>query len=370
MELLKEENFSRIINGAAVKLFTLGNKNGCVAQFTNYGARWLCMWVPDRNGKRDDVILGFDNINDYLTAKEKYYGAVVGRVCGRIGGGQFSLNGITYSLSNNDIFGDPVKNHLHGGINGFSFQVWDAELAKNEEGEETLALHYFSKDGEEGYPGNLEVKVTYTLGNDNAIHIRYTASCDRPTVINLTNHAYFNLSGNMEQSVVEHSLFINAGKAIECNNELIPTGKIVSIENTPLDFMQPATIGLRIHENVPGQLFGGKGYAVTYILNPSGKTASLSARVTEKKSGRAMEVYTSQACLQLYNAWLFDGSDTGKNGYRYHSGAGLALETQGYTDAPNHSGFPPVSLLPGTEYNQQTIYKFLVQPDAQTIPLL
>lgn len=364
MELLKEENFRGIINGAEVKLFTLRNKNGCVAQFTNYGARWLSMWVPDKNNEWNDVILGFDNMNDYLTATEKYYGAVVGRVCGRISGGHFSLNGITYSLSNNDVFGRPVKNHLHGGDKGFSFQVWDAELIKNKEGEETLVLDYLSKDGEEGYPGNLKVKVTYSLSDDNAINIHYTASCDQPTVINLTNHAYFNLSGNMDQDVLEHFLFINAGKIIECNEELVPTGKIASIENTALDFTRPTTIGMRIHENFPGQLFAGKGYAVTYILNQPGKAASLSARVMEKKSGRTMEVYTSQTCLQLYNAWLFDGSDTGKNGCRYYSGTGLALETQGYTDAPNHFNFPPVLLLPGTEYKQETIYKFLVEQDA------
>jgi len=364
MELLKEKKFSGTVNGAEVKLFTLRNSNGCVAQFTNYGARWLCMWVPDRKGKWNDVVLGFDTINGYLTAKEKYHGAVIGRVCGRIDGGQFSLNGMTYSLSHNDVFGKPVKNHLHGGDKGFCFQVWDGEMVKNKNGEETLVLHYFSKDGEEGYPGNLEVKVAYTLGNDNAIHIHYTATCDRPTVINLTNHAYFNLGGNMEQSVLEHALFINAGKALECNDELIPTGKIVPIENTPLDFTQSGTIGIRISENVPGQLFAGKGYAVTYILDQPGKVVPLCARVTEKQSGRVMEVYTNQACLQLYNAWLFDGSDTGKNGYRYHSGAGLALEAQGYTDAPNHSGFPSVLLLPGMEYDQKTIYKFLVQPDA------
>lgn len=364
MELLKEEHFRSVINGEEVKLFTLRNKNGCVAQFTNYGARWLSMWVPDKNGKWNDVVLGFDNLNDYLTAKEKYYGAVVGRVCGRISGGQFSLNGITYSLSNNDVFGKPVKNHLHGGDKGFSFRVWDGKVVKNENDEEMLELYYFSRDGEEGYPGNLQVKVTYHLSDDNAVHIHYTASCDQPTVINLTNHAYFNLSGNMDRDVLEHILFINANTAIECDNELIPTGRIALIENTALDFTQPVAIGLRIHENFPGHLLAGKGYAVTYVLDQPGKAVSLSATVTEKKSGRVMEVYTDQACLQLYNAWLFNGSDTGKKGYRYHSGAGLALEAQGYTDAPNHFNFPPVLLLPRTEYNQKTIYKFLVQPDA------
>ena len=360
MELLKDENFSSTINGAAVKLFTLRNKNGCVAQFTNYGARWLCMWVPDRNGKWDDVVLGFDNINDYLTAEEKYYGAIVGRVCGRIGGGQFSLNGITYSLSNNDIFGKPVKNHLHGGVNGFSFQVWDGEVAKNEGGEETLALHYFSKDGEEGYPGNLKVKVIYTLGNNNSMKINYSAYTDKATIINLTNHAYFNLHGNTNNNVLDHFICIHANNSVECDEELIPTGNIISVKDTPLNFTSPRTIKSRINESFPGQLFQGKGYVVSYVLNKINKTLSLAATVEEKASGRVMEVYTDQRSIQLYHAWLFDGKDAGKNGQRYGSSSGFALEAQGLPDAPSHSQFPPVVLLPGEQYQQTTQYRFLI----------
>lgn len=363
MELLKEENFRSNINGEEVRLFTLRNKNGCVAQFTNYGARWLSMWVPDKNGKWDDVILGFDNMNDYLTASEKYYGAVVGRVCGRIGKGIFELGGVKYQLTNNDLFGSSLKNHLHGGFDGFSFQVWKGVILVTDRGEDAVEFHYLSKDGEEGYPGNIEVKVRYTLGNDNSMQINYSAHTDKATIVNLTNHAYFNLHGDMNKSVLDHFVWINSENSVECDNELIPTGNIISIKDTALDFTRPITIGSRVGESFPGQLFPGKGYVVYYVLNKSGKTLQLAATVEENKTGRIMEVYTDQPGIQLYNAWLFDGSDIGKNGCRYHSGAGLALEAQGFTDAPNHSGFPSVSLLPGREYNQQTIYKFKVQPD-------
>ena len=360
MELLKEEHFRSVINGEEVKLFTLRNKSGCVAQFTNYGARWLCMWVPDRNGKWDDVILGFDNIKDYLTAKEKYHGAVVGRVCGRIGGAQFSLNGITYSLSNNDIFGKPVKNHLHGGVNSFSFRVWDAKVAKKRNGEEMLVLHYYSKDSEEGYPGNLRVKVTYTLGNDNSIRIEYTAQTDKPTIVNLTNHAYFNLHGDMNKNVLDHLVYINSENSVECNEELIPTGNIVSIKNTPLNFTRPQTIGHRVDQSFPGQLFPGKGYVVSYILDNPGKALQLAATLAEKGTGRVMELYTDQPGIQLYHAWLFDGTDVGKRRQRYNSSSGVALEAQGFPDAPNHHRFPSIGLLPGQTYRQTTIYRFLV----------
>lgn len=363
MELLKEENFRHIIDDKKTGLFTLRNKNGCVAQFTNYGARWLSMWVPDRNGKWDDVILGFDKLDGYLSANDRYHGAVVGRVCGRISGGQFSLGGITYSLSNNDIFGKPVKNHLHGGDRGFSFQVWDAEVVKNNKDEEMLVLNYFSKDGEEGYPGNLKVTVTYTLSGDNTVKMQYIANCDQFTVINLTNHAYVNLSGNRADHVLNHLLFIHANTAIDCNDELVPTGKLIPVKNTALDFTRSVPIGARIHENIPGQLYSSRGYNVAYILQQINPILQPSAVVTDTDSGRRMELLTDQPVLQLYNAWLFDGTDIGKNGKKYEASAGLALEAQGYTDAPNHTNFPSVALTPGDTYRQETIYRFLIQPE-------
>jgi len=361
MELLKKENFNTIINGEEVTLFTLRNKNGSVAQFTNYGARWLSMWVPDRKNQWADIILGFESLGEYLDAKEKYYGAIVGRVCGRIDKGIFELNGVSYQLANNDLFGKPVKNHLHGGFEGFSFKVWSGEISLNERGEETLELTFFSKDGEEGYPGNLTVKVTYTLGNDNSMKIEYSAQTDKATIVNLTNHAYFNLNGDMNKNVLDHSICMNAERSVECDDELIPTGKIISIKDTPLDFTDSQSIGSRIDQSFPGQLFREKGYAVSYVLNQSREVLPLAATVTEKENGRIMQVYTDQPCLQFYSGWLFDGTDVGKGGQRYFSSSGLALEAQGFPDAPNHAQFPSIVLLPGEEYRQTTLYHFLTK---------
>ena len=360
LNLLKDENFEDRIDGKEVRLFTLRNKNGFAAQFTNYGARWLSMWVPDKNNGWADVMLGFENLSGYMNAKERYYGAIVGRVCGRIGKGSFSLNGQIYRLANNDLFGNMTKNHLHGGVKGFSFQVWNAEQVKSNDEEDALVFTYLSVAGEEGYPGNLEVKVIYTLTNKNEIKIDYSAHADKTTIINLTNHAYFNLHGDMAQTVMDHFLCIPSNSAIECNDQLTPTGKVIPVLNTPLDFTHSQKIGSRIHENFPGQLFPGKGYAVGFVLNEDGTPLKLAASVEEKKSGRLLQVYTDQPSLQFYNAWLFDGSDLGKNGQRYYGSSGFALEAQGFPDAPNHSNFPPIFLEPGQVYHQETIYRFLV----------
>lgn len=367
MKLLKKENFQRSIGGKNVGLFTLKNKNGTVAQFTNYGGRWLSLWIPGQNDEWADVILGFESLDGYIDAKEKYYGAIVGRVCGRIDQGTFSLNGETYHLQNNDVFGKPAKNHLHGGDRGFSFQVWDAENGRNDKGEETLELNYFSKDMEEGYPGNLNVQVMYTLSNDNELVIDYSATADQPTIINLTNHAYFNLHGDKSKKVLDHFLYIPADKVIESNEHLIPTGDIISVAGTPLDFTHLQKIGSRIDQSFPGQLFAGKGYAVAYVLNKTDRSLPLAAKVEERESGRVMELYTDQPCLQFYNAWLMDGTDTGKNGQPYYASAGFALEAQGYPDAPNHAGFPPVILNPGDAYRQKMIYRFSVKSNEKLL---
>ncbi|HRO45011.1 aldose epimerase family protein [Agriterribacter sp.] len=361
MELLKEENFRSTIKGGEVKLFTLRNKSGGVAQFTNYGARWLSMWVPDKHNQWADVVLGFESLEEYLGAKEKYYSAVVGRVCGRIGKGIFELEGVKYQLTNNDLFGSSVKNHLHGGFDGFSFQVWSGAILVNDKGEEAVEFKYLSKDGEEGYPGNIEVKVRYTLGNDNSMRINYSAHTDKATIVNLTNHAYFNLHGDVDKNVLDHVVCIHSENSVECDDELIPTGNIISIKDTALDFTRPITIGSRIGESFPGQLFPGKGYVVSYVLNNSGKALQLAATVEEKETGRIMEVYTDQPGIQFYNAWLFDGTDVGKSGQRYFSSSGLALEAQGFPDAPNHYQFPSIGLLPEEEYQQTTIYRFLIR---------
>ncbi len=360
MELLKEEHFRRMINGREVRLFTLRNRNGCVAQFTNYGARWLSAWMPDRYGQWADVVLGFETLDQYLVAGEKYHGAVVGRVCGRINKGQFDLDGISYQLAANDFFGSSAGNHLHGGCEGFSFKVWEATTATTDRGEEELILHYISKDGEEGYPGNLWVELRYILGDDNTVRLRYTAHTDQPTLVNLTNHAYFNLGDNTRNTVLDHWVSIEADYSVACDEALIPTGDIVSVLDTPLDFTRPQRLGTRIQESYQGQLFPGRGYALSYVLKEAGTGLRLAARVEDKTLGRVMEVYTDQPCLQLYNAWLFDGTDRDKCGHLYQSSSGLALEAQGYPDAPSHAEFPSIVLRPGEKYFQQTEYRFLI----------
>ena len=359
MNLLEPAHFKRTVKGEKTALFTLRNKNGCVAQFTNYGARWLSMWVPDKNDRWVDAVLGFGSLDEYLNANEKYHGAVVGRVCGRIDKGNFKLGKANYQLANNDIFGKPIRNHLHGGDDGFSFRVWRGQVSVNADGEEELGLTLVSKDGEEGYPGKLTVNVRYTLGNDNAMRIHYSAYTDQLTVVNLTNHAYFNLHGETGKDVLDHLICIYSNQSIECDDELIPTGNIISIKHTPVDFTRPRTIGSRIDESFPGQLFSGKGYAVSYVLNEPNNTLRLAAAVKDNGSGRAIELYTDQPVVQFYNAWLFDGTDVGKGGKPYVSGSGFALEAHGFPDAPNHSQFPSIVLSPGEEYRQTTIYRFL-----------
>lgn len=358
MNLLQEKNFRGKINGSALSLFTLRNLNGCVAQFSNYGARWLSMWVPDRNRILADVVLGFDGISQYVTAGEKYHGAIVGRTSGRIDGGKFMLEGITYPLANNDLWGKPMRNHLHGGEKGFSFQVWKAGEVQRENGGQSVSFHYESKDGEEGYPGNLSVSVMYTLTENNAIRIDYQATTDKTTIVNLTNHAYFNLSGDTETSILDHRLYVPSGYSADCNEELIPTGKIISVKNTPLDFTRVRTIGSRIHEYFPGQLFSGKGYVAGYVLNQPQNALSLAAQLTDRKTGRRMELFTDQPFLQVYNAWLFDGRDTGKEHKQYRASCGVALEAQGFNDAPHHENFPSIVLKPKEIYRQRTEYRF------------
>lgn len=359
MKLLNPAHFERTVNGKKATLFTLRNRNGCVAQFTNYGARWLSMWVPDKNGHWLDTVLGFESLDGYLNANEKYHGAVVGRVCGRIDKGTFQLGKIDYRLANNDLFGNPVKNHLHGGFEGFSARVWCGGVSVNAEGEEELGLTLDSKDGEEGYPGNLKVNVRYTLGNDDSMRIMYSAYTDQATIVNLTNHAYFNLHGNRGKDVLDHIVCIDSDQSVECNDELIPTGNIIPIKHTPVDFTRPRAIGDRINESFPGHLFSGKGYAVSYVLNGSQNTLRLAATVKESEGGRAIELYTDQPVIQFYNAWLFDGTDVGKGGKAYARSSGLALEAQAFPDAPNHAQFPSIVLFPGEEYRQTTIYRFL-----------
>jgi aldose 1-epimerase len=357
ISIVTEKTFHGTIDGIKVELFTLTNSNGAIAQFTNYGGRWVSMWVPDKNGKMGDVVLGFDNPISYQNAGEPYHGAITGRVCGRIDKGVFLLHGDTIRLANNDLFGKPVKNHLHGGINGFHKQMWSGKKGMDSDENEYVAFIYESKNGEEGYPGNLKVTVRYTLKSDNTLRIDYYAKTDAPTIVNLTNHAFFNMSGNPTESVSGQLLEINADYYLECDKELIPTGKIKPVEGTPIDFRNAIELGKNIGVDFP-EIYKDKGYAIAYVLNKGQDILDFAARLTDTKSGRSVAVYTNQMSFQLYNAWLMDGSDVGKNGIKYKSGCSVVLETQSFPDAPNHANFPSINLNPDELYHHVVEYRF------------
>ena len=357
VSLVTEETFHGTIDGKMVELFTLKNSNGVIAQFTNYGGRWISMWVPDKNGKMGDVILGFDNPISFQKAHEPYHGAITGRVCGRINKGVFSLNVDSIRLANNDLFGKPVKNHLHGGINGFHKQIWSGKTGRDKDENEYVEFFYTSKNREEGYPGNLKVTVRYTLKNNNTLRIDYSAQTDAPTIVNLTNHAFFNMSGNPAESVSGQLLQINADNYLECDKELIPTGNIKSVKGTPIDFTSPIEIGKNIGVDFP-EINKNKGYAIAYVLNKGKDELNFAARLTDKNSGRSVAVYTNQPSFQMYNAWLMDGTDVGKQGIKYNSGCSVVLESQGFPDAPNHSNFPTIKLNPSELYHHIVEYRF------------
>jgi aldose 1-epimerase len=362
VKLIDVKLFDTIIDGQQVQVYTLENNKGSVAQFTNFGGRWISMWVPDREGQMTDVVLGFDNLTSYINAGEPYHGAITGRVCGRINNATFSLDGKTYSLASNDGFGKPVRNHLHGGIEGFHRKVWDGVLFQNEHGEQGILFTYASPDGEEGYPGQLDVEVRYLLTNDNELRIEYKATTNKPTLVNLTNHAFFNLNGEGNGNILDHQMKIYADKYIECDEELIPTGKLVAVDGSPLDYRRFAPMGKGIDAD-HDQIFKGKGYAAALVLKEKASPELiLAAEAYAEPSGISMQVYTDQPSLQIYNAWLFDGTDIGKSGKPYTFSGGFVMESQGYPDAPNHNHFPTTILRPGNIYSHKTVYAFsLVQ---------
>lgn len=357
---LRPADFERVIGGAPTHLYTLANRNGCRAQFSDYGGRWLSMWVPDGRGIFRDVILGFDTLDGYRNAGEQYHGAITGRVCGRIGAGRFEMDGRQYELANNDLFGKPVKNHLHGGKIGFHKKVWKGRTGKDAAGDEFVEFSCLSPDGEEGYPGDLSVTVRYTLTRENALRIEYRASADRPTIVNLTNHAFFNLSGDPRNTVNEEMAVIHADRYVACDKELVPTGEVLPVKGTPIDFTSPKAVGSALFEKHPEILYG-KGYAIAYALNgrpgPGGKLAP-AASLWDRKTRIRVDVFSNQPSLQFYNAWLMDGKDIGKQSIPYRAGAGVTLETQGYPDAPNHPGFPSIRVAPGSPYRHIAEYRF------------
>jgi len=340
---VQTETFGKMPDGKQVDLHTLINPNGLRAKITNYGAILVSMEVPDRDGKMADVVLGFDTLDGYL-GEHPYLGAIVGRYANRIGKGKFVLNGVEYKLAVNN-----GPNHLHGGIKGFDKVLWKLEDIKAESDEAFVKLSYLSADGEEGYPGNLACSVTYTLTKDDELKISYEAKTDKTTVINLTNHAYWNLAGQGNGDVLGHELMLNADKFTPVDKDLIPTGEIKPVKDSPMDFTRPMAIGSRINQV-------GMGYDHNYVLNSGGGKLDLAARVYEPNSGRVMEILTTEPGVQLYTANWLGGS--GKSGKAYKKHYAFCLETQHFPDSPNKPEFPSVVLKPDQKYSTATVHKF------------
>jgi aldose 1-epimerase len=333
-----------------MELFTIENKNGLKACITNYGGRVVKLLVPDKIGDFEDIVLGYDDLSDYLTSNEKYYGATIGRYGNRIGKAQFTIGDKTYLLEKNN-----GENSLHGGSGGFHNVFWNVAQLNNQ----TLELRYVSKDMEEGFPGRLEVKVFYCLTDNDELKIEYFASTDQATVVNLTHHSFFNLTGNPDKTINDHILQIPADFYTPVDEGLIPTGEIAPVEGTPFDFREPVPIGKRVDEGHE-QLKLGRGYDHNWVLDATGlnKKPRLAARVTESESGRVMEVYTNEPGIQFYGGNFLNGSDRGKKGIVYQRRTAFCLETQHFPDSPNKENFPPALLNPGDEYYSVCIYRF------------
>lgn len=347
---IKMQAFGVTSSGDPVELYTLTNATGLEARIMTYGGTVVSLKVPDRHGKLGDVVLGYEALDGYLK-NSPYFGSIIGRYGNRIGKGQFTLNSKQYSLPKNN-----GENTLHGGIKGFDKVVWKAKEVKSKDGV-GLELSYLSKDGEEGFPGNLSVTVVYTLTNNNELKIEYSATTDKTTVVNLTHHSYFNLAG--EGGILNHELMINANKFTPVDSGLIPTGELRSVNGTPMDFTKSTVIGERIDQQ-DEQLTLGKGYDHNWMLNETGRLA-LAARVYERVSGRVMEVATTEPGLQFYSGNFLDGSITGKGGQVYKQRSGFCLETQHFPDSPNKPAFPSTVLKPGQRHNSSTIYRFSVR---------
>tara|TARA_B110001452_G_scaffold137918_1_gene114667 strand:+ start:2069 stop:3205 length:1137 start_codon:yes stop_codon:yes gene_type:complete len=348
LNLISSETFDTIIDDQEVKLYTLKNKWGVTAQITNYGGRVVSLWLPDKTGHFEDVVLGFNDMDTYEKSKEKYFGALIGRYGNRIAKGRFVLEDSTYLLVKNN-----GENHLHGGNKGFESVVWKV----NSFTENKLFLSYFSPHMEEGYPGNLTVSVEYQLTDENELSIQYFAQSDQTTIINLTHHSFFNLKGAGNGNVNDHLLQINADYFTPIDDQLIPTGVIQKVVNTPFDFLLPTQIGSRI-DALDDQLTYGHGYDHNYVLNPSDSIVSFAARVVEPVSKRTLEVYTNEPGMQFYGGNFLDGTVKGKKDKNYEHRGAFCLETQHFPDSPNKIKFPSTSLAAEELYYSICIYKF------------
>ncbi len=358
LKLISESDFKGTYDGKEISLYTLKNNSGMVAQITNFGGRIVTLWTPDKKGHFDDVVTGFKSFNDYIKGNEVYFGALIGRYGNRIANANFTLDGVTYQLPVNN-----GKNTLHGGPKGFHNVVWDAKPFKNNKNEDALELNYLSKDGEEGFPGNLSVTVVYTLTNNNGLKIEYSATTDKPTVINLTNHAFFNLFGFSSgdaKSINSHILKINGSTFLPTNKGLIPTGIIAPVAETPMDFTTPTEIDKRLNDPYQA-LKNGQGYDHCWILDEKADKLKEAAVIYEPSNGRLLRVMTTEPALQFYGGNFFKGKDTGKYGEVYNYRTSFALETQHYPDSPNQPNFPSTVLRPGDEYKHECVYQFSVK---------
>ena len=355
MKYIKEEAFKGKFKGKDTALFTLKNKNGLVAQITNFGAKIVSIYVPDRSGNFTDIVLGFETIDEYINGNP-YFGAICGRCANRIANGKFILEGKEYQLPVNN-----GPNSLHGGPEGFNNQLFDAKAVTKVKDGESVEMSYKSKDGEMGYPGNVLFKVTYTLTDNNELKLEYEATTDKLTHVNIASHSYFNLAGEGVGDILAHELTINGNFFTPINDVLITSGELRPVKGTPMDFTKPKLIGKSINDNYD-QLDFGKGYDHNWVINKkeAGELA-LAALAYEPKSGRVMEVHTTQPGVQLYTGNWLDGNDKGKGGKAYTMRSAFCLETQNFPDTPNKPQFPSTKLKPGEVYKQTCLHKFYVK---------
>jgi aldose 1-epimerase len=339
--------FGTLPDGTQIELFTLTNAQGMEVRAMTYGGIIVSLRVPDRDGKLDDVVLGYEDAASYARNNSPYMGALIGRYGNRIAQGRFRLEGATYKLATNN-----GPNHLHGGLKGFDKVVWRGEPLKD-----GVAFTYTSRDGEEGYPGTLSVRVTYTLSDRNELSIAYEATTDKPTVVNLTQHTYFNLAGQGTRDILGHVLRLDANRYTPVDATLIPTGELASVEGTPLDFRQPTAIGAHIAADDP-QIKNGSGFDHNFVLNRADDGLQHAARVVEPTTGRVLDITTTEPGVQFYSGNFLDGTITGKAGRVYARRTGFCLETQHYPDSPNQASFPSTTLRPGQSYRSRTVWTF------------
>lgn len=345
------QSWGKTGNGQAVELYTLHNAKGAEVTITNYGARIVSIKVPDKAGKFDDIVLGFDDLAGYESKSDPYFGATIGRYANRIAGGKFMLDGNTFTLAKNN-----GPNSLHGGLAGFDKKVWTA-TARNDR---DVLMTLVSPNGDEGFPGNLFVSVIFALTDNNELQIRYSATTDKDTAVNLTNHSYFNLAGQGRGDVLGHVVTIDADRFTPVDATLIPTGELKPVDGTPFDFRKPTAIGTRIDSPEPQLKLGG-GYDHNYVLNKKGAGPQFAARVVEPRSGRVLEVLTTEPGVQFYTTNNLAGPLTGAGGRIYQRRSAFCLETQHFPDSPNHPAFPSTTLKPGETFRSETVYRFSVE---------